>query len=64
MKTDAVRWTMENGGLNASRMTCFPSRDFAPSEDEGPRIEQFVLNAPDGSSFLVQITKLKHESQD
>lgn len=64
MRTDGVKWAMTNGGLTVNRMTCFPSRDVAPSEEGGPRIEQFVLNAPDGSSFLVQITKLKDEPKD
>ncbi len=63
MKTDAVRWTMENGGLRTGRMCAFPST-CQPYDSEGllePVTETFLLAASDGSQFLVTITKVKHE---
>lgn len=66
MKTDAVKWCMQNGGLNTNRLIAFSS-DHQPSNDEGkmePVTETFMVHAPDGSQFVVQITKVLDERKD
>ncbi len=60
MKTDAVRWHLLNGGLLGARFNTSPSYCHGDGSlaDESV-VEQFSITAPDGSRFLISITKLK-----
>lgn len=61
MKTDAVKWCMQNGGLKTGKLVAFSSTSF-PYDSEGklePVTETFLLAAADGSQFTVTITKVK-----
>ncbi len=63
METRAIKWHIVNGGLNEkARLTTSPSHSYhSGNGGEDAVVESFVVNAPDGSKFLVQITKLKGE---
>lgn len=64
MDTRGIKWCMENTGLKATRIMCCPS-SMCYSDgkiDSETRVETFQVDAPDGSQFVVTITKLKDEN--
>lgn len=71
METNAIKWHMLNGGCNVDSTKKYPlfraNHSFCHSMEGGldaPTIvEQFTLQAPDGSEFLISITKLKKEHE-
>lgn len=64
MKTNAIKWHMINEGLKSARMIESTSYCYNDGSLGGEDvIEQFSIQAPDGSSFMVSITKLRESSE-
>lgn len=64
MKTENVKWHMENGGIGEKlqfRTHASMSHGRSIGLHSNTIVESFMLLAPDGSEFLITITQLKEE---
>ena len=62
MKTDAIKWHVINDGLKKANFNVHPSTTYSEGIlGSDAVVETFTVNAPDGSQFLIAITRLKKE---